>query len=310
MKFSVSGSSGMSWPELREAASLAEELGFDAFYTADHLAAVAGFSEEKGMLDGVSVLLALAPLTRTIRLGALVSPVTVRHPVVLARAIQTLDLVSGGRAELGVGAGWSATEHAAFGLPFPSAARRLELLEDACRTLTTLWPGRERVMVGGAFPLDGAWLRPAPVQPEVPLLVGGASNRAVAIAARWGVRWNATGSPGYLGQRVSRLRQEERRAGRPGSVEATATVRLLLSDDPAELERLALAVAPTLIETRAQAQRTLPGEDPMSALFVGGPDELPDYIASLAEAGLERVILPLPRPWSADALVRLAGHLH
>jgi alkanesulfonate monooxygenase SsuD/methylene tetrahydromethanopterin reductase-like flavin-dependent oxidoreductase (luciferase family) len=315
VRLSVAGSSGLSWPELREAASLSEQLGFDAFYTADHLMAVAGFSEEQGMLDGVSVLLALAPLTRTIRLGALVSPVTVRHPVVLTRAVQTLDIISGGRAELGLGAGWSASEHAAFGLPFPPASRRLELLEDACRTITALWSGQEPAAVEGAYPVRRARLRPPPVQPAVPLLVGGASDRAVAIAARWAVRWNATGSPGFLAERVQRLRQEERLADDVGSaasrggVEVTATVRLFVSDDAGERDRLERAVRKTLASRRAQASRTIPGEDAMRAVYLGPPAGLPEYMASLGQAGVERVVLPLPRPWSAKALEDLARHV-
>src|SRR5271169_3858792 len=106
----------LSWAEVRGAALLAEELGYFAFYTADHLEAVAGFADEVGLLDGVALLLALAPVTHRLRLGALVSPVTVRPPVVLARTLQTLDHVSGGRAEVGLGAGWDAGEHHAFGL--------------------------------------------------------------------------------------------------------------------------------------------------------------------------------------------------
>src|ERR1700730_17502750 len=89
MKFSVMGTMNLSWLEVREAALLAEELGFEAMYTSDHLHAVAGFASEIGSLDALSLTIALAPLTSRIRLGCLVSPITVRHPVVLARALQT-----------------------------------------------------------------------------------------------------------------------------------------------------------------------------------------------------------------------------
>lgn len=145
MRYSLSGSTGLTWSEIRDAAQLGEQLGFDSFFAADHLMAVAGFDEDAGLLDAVSLLLALAPVTTTLRLGAMVSPITVRHPVVLARAMQTLDLISEGRAEVGVGAGWSQSEHDIFGLPFPPASRRLELLEDACRTLVSLWEGPDPV---------------------------------------------------------------------------------------------------------------------------------------------------------------------
>ncbi len=164
MRYSLSGSTGLTWSEIRDAAQLGEQLGFDSFFAADHLMAVAGFDEDAGLLDAVSLLLALAPVTTTLRLGAMVSPITIRHPVVLARAMQTLDLISEGRAEVGVGAGWSQSEHEIFGLPFPPASRRLELLEDACRTLVSLWEDPDPVHKEGDFPLRGARLRPRPVQ--------------------------------------------------------------------------------------------------------------------------------------------------
>ena len=105
MRFSLTGTMNLNWPETREAALLAEELGFDAFYTSDHLQGIEGFDPEVGLLDAVSLVTALAPLTDRIRLGCLVSPVSVRHPVVLLRALQTTDLITGGRVEIGVGAG-------------------------------------------------------------------------------------------------------------------------------------------------------------------------------------------------------------
>ena len=236
MRYSLSGSTGLTWSEIRDAAQLGEQLGFDSFFAADHLMAVAGFDEDAGLLDAVSLLLALAPVTTTLRLGAMVSPITVRHPVVLARAMQTLDLISEGRAEVGVGAGWSQSEHDIFGLPFPPASRRLELLEDACRTLVSLWEGPDPVHKEGDFPLRGARLRPRPVQRFTPLLVAGASDHAVRIAARWGRAWNATGSPAFLGERVELLRAEEVRASRSGTVEITATVRLEFCETEQERE--------------------------------------------------------------------------
>jgi alkanesulfonate monooxygenase SsuD/methylene tetrahydromethanopterin reductase-like flavin-dependent oxidoreductase (luciferase family) len=309
MRYSISGTTGLTWPEIRGAALLGEELGFDGFFAADHLMAVAGFDEDAGLLDAVSILLALAPLTSTLRLGAMVSPITVRHPVVLARAIQTLDLISEGRAELGVGAGWSEAEHEAFGIPFPPASRRLELLEDACRTLVALWESRDPVFKEGDYPLRGARLSPAPRQASAPILVAGASNRAVGIAARWGRAWNALGSPGFLRARIELLRQEEQRAQRAGAVEVTVTLRLEICESAREMEAKADVVRATPRARYAQRESLLPGEDPTRAMYIGPLRGVGDYVTSLEEIGVQRAVLPLPRPWDPGELRRLAGAL-
>jgi alkanesulfonate monooxygenase SsuD/methylene tetrahydromethanopterin reductase-like flavin-dependent oxidoreductase (luciferase family) len=306
VRYSLSGTTGLTWPEIRQAALLGEELGFDGFFAADHLMAVAGFDEEAGLLDAVSVVLALAPLTSTLRLGAMVSPITIRHPVVLARAMQSLDHISGGRADIGVGAGWSGAEHEAFGIPFPPANRRLQMLEDACRTLVALWEGQGPVSKEGDYPLREARLRPRPVQTAAPLLVAGASDRAVGIAARWGRAWNALGSPEYLRARIALLREEERRAHRSGAVEVTVTLRLELCETAPEIEGRADAVRAAPRARYAQRASLLPGEDPTRAMYIGPLGGVGDYAASLEEIGVQRAVIPLPRPWDATELRRLA----
>jgi alkanesulfonate monooxygenase SsuD/methylene tetrahydromethanopterin reductase-like flavin-dependent oxidoreductase (luciferase family) len=308
MRFSVMGTMNLSWREVLEAALLAEDLGFDAMYTSDHLHAVAGFSSDIGSLDALALAIALAPLTSRIRLGCLVSPITVRHPVVLARALQTLDHVSEGRAEAGVGAGWNRNEHETFGLGFPGSSQRLDMLEDACAAITALWERPGPVSLDGWYPLRDACLTPRPVQSRVPLLVAGASDRAVAIAAAWATRWNATGSPAYLADRIQLLRQLEAQAGRAvGSIEATSMVRPLFSNDRAELARLKTAMSAESRGPRAQARTHLPSEGPLSALYIGRSDGFSEYLAGYEQAGVQRTILTIPRPWSPTLLRELAG---
>jgi len=309
VRYSLSGTTSLTWPEIRSAALLGEELGFEGFFAADHLMAVAGFDEDAGLLDAVSVLLALAPITTTLRLGAMVSPITIRHPVVLARAIQTLDLISQGRADLGVGAGWSALEHEKFGFPFPAGPRRLELFEDACRTLVALWEGRDPVYKEGDYPLQGARLNPAPIQTNAPLLVAGASDHAVRIAARWGRAWNALGSVAFLRERIDFLRKEERQVARSGAVEVTVTLRLEFCESSAEREAKANAVRATPRMRYAQREAFLPGEDPTSAMYIGPWRDVGAYVASLEEIGVQRAVIPLPRPWDPEQLRLLATTL-
>ena len=303
MRFSLTGSTNLTWDEIREAAGLAEELGFDAFYANDHLRAGPGFDAERGTLDASSVIAALGPITRSIRLGCLVSPVTVRHPVLLARVAQTLDRITGGRVEIGLGAGWDAPEHRSFGFAFPSATSRVAMLDDACRAISGLWRGP--VDIEGRFPLSGARLTPRPVQAEAPIVVGGASDATVDVAARWAVRWNASGSPGFLAGRVAALRHGEEQAGRPvGSVEATAMVCVHFCSTDADVD--AARNRARSLSTRGQARSWADGEDPAESAFVGRPGELAGYLDRVRAAGIERAILSLPRPWSPDRLTQLA----
>src|SRR5579859_973379 len=236
MRYSLAGTLTLTWPEVTDAARTAERLGFDAFYATDHLMGVAGFAPELGVLDALSLTLALGPVTERIRLGCMVSPVTMRHPVVLARALQTLDVITGGRAEIGLGAAWNAAEHEAFGFAFPAASERLAMLEEATRTIVALWDAEEPVSLDGRYPLRGASLRPRPVQTSAPVLIGGGSVKAVDIAARWATQWNGTGDRAVLAERVGRLRALEARYGREGQVEVS--VMLSVQADTAGLAAL------------------------------------------------------------------------
>jgi alkanesulfonate monooxygenase SsuD/methylene tetrahydromethanopterin reductase-like flavin-dependent oxidoreductase (luciferase family) len=297
MRYSVSGTMALTWQGVRAAALEADELGFDGFYAADHLMGVAGFAEEDGVLDALTLLGALAPLTSRIRLGAMVSPITSRFPSMLARTLASIDVISGGRAVVGVGAGWSAEEHQTFGIPFPPIGRRLQLLEEACRLFKELWEAESRVDLDGDFPLRGAALRPRPVQRQVPLLVAGASDKSIAIAARWAAMWHCVGSPAYMAERTARLRQEEEKAGRPqGSVEVVARVGFELIEDAGEARaRREVIRQLTVASGGAQRRSWVEGEDPSSATYIGPAEGLRDHIRAYEKAGVREVYFPLPR---------------
>lgn len=297
MKYAVAGTMAMSWDQVREAATAADDLGFDTFYAAEHLMGVAGFAEEEGVLDAIALLAALAPLTSRIRLGAMVSPVTFRNPPMLARAIAAVDVISGGRAVLGLGAGWSAEEHEAFGIPFPAVGRRLELLDGACRMLSALWAAEHPIDLDGEFPLRGARLRPRPVQPAAPLLVAGASDRTIGVAGRWATAWNCVGSPAYLAERTALLRRKEAEAGRPeGAVTVTAHVQYEVIDDPTKAEERREALRQrALTARRAQRRSWAEGEDPSAAVYVGPLDGLPEHLRAYEAVGVDQIDFALPR---------------
>jgi len=280
LRYSLAGTLTLTWPEVADVARTAERLGFDTFYATDHLMGVAGFQPELGVLDALSLAVALGPLTERIRLGCMVSPVTMRHPVMLARALQTLDVITGGRAEIGIGAGWNAEEHEVFGFSFPAPGERLAMLAAAAETIAALWNAEGPVSVGGRYPLNGAQLRPRPVQRPAPILIGGASKQSVAIAARLATGWNGTGARAVIAERITELREREAAAGRAGQVETSVMVSVRLAAGAGAAD---------------------------GGGFAGPPEAVAEYLAGFAGIGVQRIVLSTPRPWHPAKLEALAA---
>ena len=169
----VEGQEGVSWEEWVALARACEEEGLDGLFRSDHYLPIFG---DGFSLDAWATLSALAAVTERIRLGTLVSPVTFHRAAVLANMVATADRISGGRIELGLGAGWNVREHETFGFDFPELRERMDLLEEQLADITRRW----------------AELPPAPVQqPRPPIVMGGAANpRAARLAARWADEYN------------------------------------------------------------------------------------------------------------------------
>jgi len=180
---------GASYETQRAFAALTEELGFTGFFRSDHYTAFSG-DGLPGPSDAWTVLAGLARDTRRIRLGTLVSSATFRHPGVLAIQVANVDDMSGGRVELGLGAGWNEREHAAYGIPFP--AKRFGMLEEQLAVVTGLWASEGPFdFAGEHYRLDAAPALPKPVQARVPVIVGGGGPaRTPALAARFATEYN------------------------------------------------------------------------------------------------------------------------
>jgi F420-dependent oxidoreductase-like protein len=164
--------------ETARLAEHAEAAGFDALFVPDHLMQNSvGGARDAPMFEAYSLLGALAVVTNSVQLGAFVSPVTFRHPPLLAKAVTTLDVISHGRAILGLGAGWDAEEHHLYGIPFPSAARRLTELEEALRACQAMLHRAERSAIGDTHEARHVPNQPPPVRAHIPILVGGGGER-------------------------------------------------------------------------------------------------------------------------------------
>lgn len=187
----IEGQEGVRWPEWVDLARACEEAGIEGLFRSDHYASFHRGSGH-GALDAWATLAALAAVTRRIRIGVLVSPVTFRHPSDLSRSAVTVDHVSGGRVEVGLGAGWHEEEHRLHRFPFPPLGTRLELLEEQLEIVGRQWAEEEFDFHGRHYRLEACRAEPKPVQqPRPPLIVGGAGGpRSIRLAARFADEYN------------------------------------------------------------------------------------------------------------------------
>ncbi|HZG48595.1 MAG TPA: TIGR03560 family F420-dependent LLM class oxidoreductase, partial [Thermoleophilaceae bacterium] len=191
IRFGVhAGPQNTSFDDYRDLWVRSEELGYDWASDFDHFLPI--HSDPTGpQFEGTTLLAAMAAHTSRVRCGMLVLGVTYRHPAVVANIAATIDHVSGGRLELGMGAAWFELEHDQYGIPFPRIGVRMDMLDEACRIMRSLWTQETTTFEGKHFQLKDARLEPKPVQPHLPLVIGGAGERrTLRIVAEHGDIWN------------------------------------------------------------------------------------------------------------------------
>ena len=268
----IEGQEGVEWEHWLALAAACEQSGLEGLFRSDHYLSAFG-RKERGTLDAWATLAALAARTERIRLGTLVSPVTFRHPSVLAKNALTVDHVSGGRVELGLGAGWNVEEHEAFAFDFPDLPERMAMLEGQLEVVTRQW----------------AEMNPKPVQqPHPPLIVGGAAGpRSLDLAVRFADEYNTTfASPEECAERRRRLDRACERHGRdPATIRFSLMTFGFVGTDRAEVERRRRAVAKAIGRSPDEVPRRNDGA------LVGTVDEVVARLRVYEEAGVERVML-------------------
>ncbi len=210
----------LEWSELLRRVRFAEEAGFDGAWVFDHFKPLYG--DPRGpCMEGWSLLAALGAATERIRLGAMVTGMTYRLPSVLAAQAVTVDQISGGRLELGIGAAWFEREHRELGIPFPPTGQRAERLEEASQVLRLLMTEENASFEGRHYRLQGATYRPRPVQqPHPPIWIGAGGRRlTIPIAARRADVWHESGSLPEMRDKTAIFDEHARAAGRdPSSI--------------------------------------------------------------------------------------------
>jgi F420-dependent oxidoreductase-like protein len=188
----VEGQEGLGWERWRRLAAAVEDGGYESLFRSDHLTGLFGDSR-RDALDTWASLTWLASHTRRIRFGPLVSPLTFYHPALLAKRAAAVDILSGGRLDLGIGAGWHEGEHRMFGIPFPPLKERIDRLECGARAIRALWQGTPVTLAQPYYPLVAAESHPRPTHGRVPLVIGArGERRTLRVVAEHADEWNTT----------------------------------------------------------------------------------------------------------------------
>jgi F420-dependent oxidoreductase-like protein len=274
----------------------AEEAGFDSVWVMDHFFQLPSLGgPDQPMLEAYTLLGGLAARTRRVQLGTLVTGVTYRNPAILAKIVTTLDVISRGRAILGIGAAWYDVEHQGLGVDFPADGVRLDMLEEAVQVCRAMFTGDDVSFTGVHYRLDHARNLPRPVQAGGPKIMigGGGEKRTLRLVARYADKCNVTGDSATLARKIDVLHRHCAEVGRdPADIGVTWMSPLILTTSDQNT-----AETRQLLTTAASAQET-------AGFTVGQPHEVPGLIAGHIEAGADEVIFSLPFADSAgiDAL--------
>jgi F420-dependent oxidoreductase-like protein len=269
----IEGQEDVTWDDWVALAQTAEQSGFEALFRSDHYLSVMGRTE-RGSLDAWSTLNALAARTETIRLGTMVSPTSFRHPSVLAKSVVTADHVSGGRVELGLGAGWLEAEHRAYGFPFNDTRTRMDVLEEQLQIIRGEWGRGPFSFDGDHYAIESLEALPKPLQrPGPPLIIGGSGGvRSVRLATAYADEYNTVfPSPDFC--RELRERLDDR-------LPLSIMTGVLVGADGREYE------------SRVKALAEWNGQPGISdAWITGDVDAAIEQLKELADAGVERAML-------------------
>lgn len=273
MKFAAWLNLATPWEAVLDQAKHIEATGWDGIYVADHF--MPNQEDTSGPTQECwTSMAAIAASTSRVRIGSLVTGNTYRHPALLAKMAAQVDIISGGRVVLGLGAGWQRNEHEAYGIDFHTLGGRMRRLEESSQIIKSLFQNDVTNFEGRAYTVTNAPLAPKPVQAGGPplLIGGGGEQRTLRIAALYADEWNVWGSPETLAHKGSVLERHCEEVGRdPKSIRHSAQAMVTISDDPKVVEA---------------------ARQPGRPVLAGNAAELVDTLGRYAEAGVDEFIVP------------------
>ncbi len=302
----VATQAGVTWDELLSIwQELDRDSNFEHLWLMDHFVTGFGsaFGSEGPCLEGWTALAALAQATSRLRLGILVTGNTYRHPAVLAKQATTVDHISGGRLEFGLGAAWHTYEHQAFAIPFHTTRERLERLDESVQVIKLLWTQPRPIFKGRYYQLDQPPYNPANVQSSSgghpPILIGGGGEkRTLLTAAKYADASNVMGTPDEVRRKFEVLEQHCRGVGRdPAAIRRTIQVPLFMTEDPAFRQRVLQGMS---------AARGGSEEEAARSLLIGSGEEIVAQVRAYIDAGVQEFMLALWPRFHRDSLLRFS----
>jgi len=279
----------LEWEPIRELWQKADQWGYDSLWQCDHFYQAFPPDPDGPCLEGWTTITALSQLTKRARIGVLVSGVAYRNPCVLAKIAATLDIVSGGRLNVGIGAGWYEREYRNFGFDFPPPAARLQALDEACQIIRSMLTRERTTLHGKHYHVTDAACVPKPIQkPNPPILVAGMGEKVLLrIVARYADMWNGGGSAERMKQAVEAIARHCDAAGRdPNEIEKTVILPLCYRASAEKEAEVAAGMAGIMQVSAADARRQI---------MMGGREQCLDLIERYVNAGITHFIfLVLP----------------
>ena len=283
-----------TWDEMRDAALLVEQAGWDVLMTWDHFVPLMGDVTGPN-LEGWQILAAFAAITTKPQIAMLVTGNTYRHPAVLANMASTLDVISHGRAVLGIGAAWNEHEHKMYGIDFDTPAIRLAKLNEATKVIRALLDDGKITFAGKHYTLTDATLGTRPVQKRLPILVGGGGEQVtLKITARYADWWHGFGTADVIKHKLDVLRKHCENVGRdPGEIAPTAGGGILVRDDLNTVDK----------RMREVAKRNKV-EAPNRPAVLGSPAEIAKKLLEYHKVGVTGFLFGMSPPYDRETIER------
>jgi alkanesulfonate monooxygenase SsuD/methylene tetrahydromethanopterin reductase-like flavin-dependent oxidoreductase (luciferase family) len=294
-------SQASTWQQFLNAAVRADELGYDHVWTWDHLLAIFG-DPDQPIVEGYTALAALAMATKNAKLGLFVGANPFRNPGLVAKAITTIDHISGGRAIMGLGGAWFGLEHERFGFDFGSGfGERLDWLAEAVPAIRDLLDGKTVTSApGGRYAFKELNINPVPVNPHVPVMIGGAGERkTLRIVAEYADMWNVFGTPDTVARKDEILQHHCVEVGRDtAEIERTVGCKITIRRTHEEAEKVRLS----LLEHNKTPLSRVEGD---VSFWTGTPEEIAETMAGYRKVGFDTFIVELPAPYDEETIESL-----
>ncbi len=293
------GQQNVEWSQILDLWRKADEWGYDSLWNFDHFYPI--FTDPSGpCLENWSTLGALAMATTKARIGQLVSGNTYRHPCVTAKSAVTVDHISGGRLNMGIGAGWFEAEHTAYGLDFKTVRGRLEALDEACTIIKSMFTQEQTTLHGKHYDVTEAYASPKPLQDNgIPFMIGGTGRKVLLkLVAKHADMWNAMAPPATMRQLIDVIAAHGETVGRDtGEIEKTVMMPLCYTGDT-DRQNMVCGLTAAMNETTPDEAR--------KSIMIGDKQECLDKVAAYVDAGVTHFIFMTFAPYFVDEIQAFA----